>query len=738
MSGADETVSVTLPSEDVPSTFGFFEDNNEPCWCVECGWDGLEDELMFTNEGVFVCPQCSSDDTDYYYSEESHSCIFCGSDDVVGVIDILNLKVADGYRIYDRLDASALARLDEDQVYGYCARCADVKMAEGSTGDQIISWEDGAGVSSPSMPPADIFWSESKKERIASGRAMHYAIPSEKKYPIWDKAHARMALAWSQGTKYADKVEKAVTKRFPTMNAETVYRNYPGRKGPSLSATSVKRGTRKRGNDGKMWEVRKSGRSQRWFRGAESFEGETLMGNWVDGRKRLEIPKGKFPKKNMTYGELLKFVQKMVIHGWEDYIINMYVKVKDNFDDPDYLEEWTVGNLGVDQGFELSVYPDEALIHEAESFEALGEPDAPYDQGYDDQQDESLGERNVTTGEQSLKDRRDEADAMDKKTGRKYHDVGTMDKLKVPGGRKMKFPEEPLARNSWKPGVDPESRLVPESVVPGMVLDAEGWGMTCQSADDNDEPCTAPATINLQDILMEYEVGEDPYEKGHLGEINEFYCKKHYEEDGYDSETKGSEHHKGQGYDDELDESLGMSHKESGMKQSFKDRRDESKGTEKFDHSRAYSRVKAMDAENMGLTQYVGSAGGSGDGTPVSYGGIALPESDVAAMVESSTENPMGASIGTVMGTMGAEEVPVVPDPSSFPQGDGRVLGQQTYQANLSPLHAEGDDVQMVKIQDPVTTGAKMALGVVALNATAIAGAALIGLALTYSARKEE
>ena len=106
------------------------------------------------------------------------------------------------------------------------------------------------------------------------------------------------------------------------------------------------------------------------MRQAESFEGETLMGNWVDGRKRLEIPKGKFPKKNMTYGELLKFVQKMVIHGWEDYIINMYVKVKDNFDDPDYLEEWTVGNLGVDQGFELSVYPDEALIHEAESFEA--------------------------------------------------------------------------------------------------------------------------------------------------------------------------------------------------------------------------------------------------------------------------------------------------------------------------------------------------------------------------------
>jgi len=597
MSGADETVSVSIPSETWSDTTTGFEDN-EPCWCVECGWDGLEDELMFTNEGVFVCPQCGGEDTDYFYSEDASNCVFCGSHDVVGVIDIVSLN-----------EIHEATPLDQEQVYGYCARCADVKMAEGSTGDQIVSWEDGAGVSSPSMPPSDIKWAESKKDRIASGRAMHYAIPSEKKYPIWDKAHARMALAWSQGTKYADKVEKAVTKRFPTMNAEMVYRNYPGRKGPSLSATSVKRGTRKRGNDGKMWEVRKSGRSQRWFRGAESFEaevrghtlyphndcevcgenfnkliicdgcayqvcdtdakdnmvefdgskkglrkkahyckecnsknaesfeGETLMGNWVDGRKSPGRPKGKFPKKNMSYGELLKFVQKMVIQGHEDYIINMYVKVKDHFDDPDYLEEWVVGNLGVDEGFELNVYPDESLIHEAESFEALGEPDAPYDQGYDDQQDESLGERNVTTGEQSLKDRRDEADAMDKKTGRKYHDVGTMDpKMIFPGPKKIKFPVEPTARKSWKPGVDPESRLVPESVVPGMVLD--------------------------------------------------------------------SEHHKGQGYDDELDESLGMSHKESGMKQSFKDRRDESKGTEKFDHSRAYSRVKAMDAESASTDHF--------------------------------------------------------------------------------------------------------------------------------------
>jgi len=543
----------------------------------------------------------------------------------------------DGYTAMDSVVEQAPQGHGVPQWYG---------RAEGSAGDQVVSWEDGAGVSSPSAPPSDIFWAESKKDRIASGKDMHYAVPSEKKYPIWDKAHARMALAWSKGTKFAGQVERAVTKRFPSMAAENHELN--------------------------AW-------------GAE--------------------------------------------------------------------------------------------------FAALGEPDAPYDQGYDDQQDESIGERHRGRHEQSLKDRRDEADAMDKRhsrMGRKYDDVVAMDAefmrkgmceaaqnhvaeyhgegctcgaehhkgqgyddemdeslgMRHRGRHSQSFKD----RRNEAAAMDKRHSRMGRKYDDVATMDAEGWGKTCGVEDrDTDEPCTAPATVNLQDILMEYEVGEDPYEKMHLGEINEFFCKKHYDEmDDMWAETKGSEHHKGQGYNDELDESLGMSHKEFGMKQSFKDRRDESKGTEKFDHSRAYSRVKAMDAENMGLTQYVGSAGGSGDGTPVSYGGIALPESDVAAMVESSTENPMGASIGTVMGTMGAEDVPVVPDPSSFPQGDGRVLGQQTDQANLSPLHAENEDVQMVKIQDPVTTGAKMALGVVALNATAIAGAALIGLALTYSARKEE
>ena len=59
-----------------------------------------------------------------------------------------------------------------------------------------------------------------------------------------------------------------------------------------------------------------------------------------------------------------------------------------------------------------------------------------------------------------------------------------------------------------------------------------------------------------------------------------------------------SEHHKGQGYDDEMDESLGMRHR--GMhEQSFKDRRDEASAMDKR-HSkmgRKYDDVMAMDAE---------------------------------------------------------------------------------------------------------------------------------------------
>ena len=70
----------------------------------------------------------------------------------------------------------------------------------------------------------------------------------------------------------------------------------------------------------------------------------------------------------------------------------------------------------------------------AETFEAMGEPGAPYDQGYNDELDESLGMRHRGPHSQSMKDRRDESKGMEKAMGnRPYSGVGTMDVMEAEG-----------------------------------------------------------------------------------------------------------------------------------------------------------------------------------------------------------------------------------------------------------------------------------------------------------------
>jgi|MDTB01.1.fsa_nt_gb hypothetical protein len=59
-----------------------------------------------------------------------------------------------------------------------------------------------------------------------------------------------------------------------------------------------------------------------------------------------------------------------------------------------------------------------------------------------------------------------------------------------------------------------------------------------------------------------------------------------------------------QGYNDRMDESMGMTRPEGGMKQSYKARRDESKGMEKAMGRRAYQRVGTMDAEMAEMVDY--------------------------------------------------------------------------------------------------------------------------------------
>jgi len=390
-----------------------------------------------------------------------------------------------GYTAMDSVVEQAPLGYGVPQWYG---------RAEGSAGDQVVSWEDGAGVSSPSAPPSNIMW-------------------AEQNYMIDNKDITQFEL---------------------------------------------------------------------------TYEGHAIID--MDELESKDL-----------------FAKGMVKEWWFKYG-TLYMEL----DDGTTIEE----SIDVSDAYDNldTKYPTTTMIqdkegkwhrHEAEEIKTM------YAQGYNDKMDESMGMRHRGAHQQSMKDRRDEASAMDKDhsmMGRKYDDVMTMDAQ----GYNDKMDES---------------------------LGMRHRGSHSQSMKDRRDEASAMDKMHSK-------MGRKYDDVMTMDASGKYY----------------SEHHKGQGYNDELDESLGMSHKESGMHQSMKDRRDESKGTEKFDNSRAYSRVQAMDAEmdggkdwNMGLTQYAGSAGGSGQGTPVNYGGIALPETAVASLVENSGDNPLDASIGTVMGTMGAE-----------------------------------------------------------------------------------
>jgi len=112
---------------------------------------------------------------------------------------------------------------------------------------------------------------------------------------------------------------------------------------------------------------------------------------------------------------------------------------------------------------------------------------------------------------------------------------------------------------------------------------------------------------------------------------------KNYKGAGYGQmgDTQKKMNFLAQGYNDKMDESMGMSHRESKMKQSMKDRRDESAGMEKHMGRRKYARVGTMDKSDR-----------------------------------------YGAEMSV---------------PMNYPEGDGRVLGQSTDTTNFTPagLHAE-------------------------------------------------
>ena len=194
-----------------------------------------------------------------------------------------------------------------------------------------------------------------------------------------------------------------------------------------------------------------------------------------------------------------------------------------------------------------------------------------------------------------------------------------------------------------------------------------------------------------------------------------------------------------QGYNAKLDESLGMSEKESKMKQSDKDRRDESKGTEKADDERAYSRVGTMDksAENLAVADvevWDGMVLPEGTGSII---GQAVPETDFTPFGVSAEgyDDRDDESIGmrhrgkhkqslkdrrdeskamtdkhhphhpyADVSTMSAEGYDYFENAVGgfYPTGDGRAFGSMTLDNTYAPLAAaEGD----------ITSGFKMGMG---------------------------
>ena len=95
------------------------------------------------------------------------------------------------------------------------------------------------------------------------------------------------AKAKSSGSKTSKRKGMARRKAKPKSRSSDVKK----RKGPNTSATSFNLGTRKKGNDGKMWTVKRSGKSKRWVRGAEEAgDGRTVV-QWEDAQG-LSSPSG--------------------------------------------------------------------------------------------------------------------------------------------------------------------------------------------------------------------------------------------------------------------------------------------------------------------------------------------------------------------------------------------------------------------------------------------------------------
>ena len=260
-----------------------------------------------------------------------------------------------------------------------------------------------------------------------------------------------------------------------------------------------------------------------------------------------------------------------------------------------------------------------------------GRKDAEHQQGYDDRDDESIGMRHRGHHKQSLKDRRDESKGMTDTLNphHPYSDVSTMD---------AEYFEAPMQR--FPPGKNDVE--VAKSLIrrehPGVRFRGEPLYLIDQRGsankfhvflDSNKGGFNVYGRIGYPKPTKYGPMGQGTYHDKMRSKIKKGYKKTKFSaeanfpgipgavDDGYYPNTwgedsasisgqgvpqwYGSAEHE-QGYDDKLDESLGMRHR-GRHSQTLKDRRDESKGMEKALGHRPYSSVGTMDAEEFELVK---------------------------------------------------------------------------------------------------------------------------------------
>jgi len=221
-------------------------------------------------------------------------------------------------------------------------------------------------------------------------------------------------------------------------------------------------------------------------------------------------------------------------------------------------------------------------------------------QGYNDRLDESLGNRNSVEPlmMQSYKDRRDESKGMEKSMGRRpYSSVGTMDKMAKGGevfdlrDRLIDLGDEDFVEFEEKQSNDDNTLY---STFKERLEDYHGETVFAKGGKIGFDGLARKVAKRYEGKSVpkkfQKEYGKT-YDKKEAMEVGKKVAGKVYREQ--QSMAKGG---KTQGYNDKLDESLGNRNSvEPIMKQSFKDRRNESEAMEKKGGKRKYASVKTMD-----------------------------------------------------------------------------------------------------------------------------------------------